>query len=904
MLEERAEGQACLNKLAQSDALPALLLEMIKDDFGLRNLTTPGTYSMAESHSGGVSFSIFQSIGAALPPQGWKIHLSATIHNASAIAATAIPYLFGGEFTFKVVSDLRSLMHLNCGLAGISQIGKFITIYTANPAEARMVCRQLHDILQAFCGPSVPSDVAFLPGSLVHYRYGAFESHWLQSSDDGLNRPALFRPDGTLALDDRKTRYIRPDWVEPLFLDVEANAIDGVAPLHDRYLIVGEMGRNHKSVVYIVFDRFERVGRVLKHAFAHSYPYSDATSAIELLHHERDILKILDGRAGAPRATAFYENVDGAYLCLELVNAVSLQDYIRMVWANSGRGPNRAQLRAIVTALWFRVRELHAAGIVFRDLKPGNVLVNPSHPGQLTLVDFETACYIGDCRRSAATRGYRRGAASGAYAASVGEDYFAIGALMVYLLTGFDFSLMPDEAVERDLFLDILGDTVPKTWRQMACAFLAVHDERGPDIPTLDALVQSATGLIAQQSTASTSYTQRRQMLKVNHLKLASTLKDTILATAEAVPTTGGVCWRSNQPYAYGLDYPYLNLGTAGVALYLALRYRHHHEDEVLMRLAGAAQHLNSVLTVRSIDQPGLMMGRHGGCLALAIASHVLGEPEFEVTAQLLDTSFHEICPEYFNGAAGLVHQALMMGRLGLTMRIDHLLEDLVHAAEQPHRTVMERLDQNLGFAHGLAGVGFALSEAARERSNGECLQAAERIGYFLLEHALPLGRGQKSLAWPAQLGVEQVISHGWCHGTTGFGAFFLSLARCSTAPVFSDAAVSAGRTVGTSFGPLDSTLCHGLAGALDFLLDLEKFLGPDRIRSRVAAVASALMLRSTVKGGHLVWVSETPEIITADLWVGMAGVGAVLERFDPHCTVPRLLSCDGVSYLCGKLAR
>jgi hypothetical protein len=64
------------------------------------------------------------------PPQGWKLHVSATVLSACAVLDAVAPLLRARTMLFKAPSSLAELKKLNCGLFySYSQIGKFITVY-------------------------------------------------------------------------------------------------------------------------------------------------------------------------------------------------------------------------------------------------------------------------------------------------------------------------------------------------------------------------------------------------------------------------------------------------------------------------------------------------------------------------------------------------------------------------------------------------------------------------------------------------------------------------------------------------------------------------------------------------------------------------------------------------------
>src|SRR5712691_2892657 len=71
-----------------------------------------------------------------LPEQGWKLHLTANFASAEEVLQRALPVLLSEQVSFKVLASLPDLAHMNDGYAGLSQIGKFVTIYPRTDEEA------------------------------------------------------------------------------------------------------------------------------------------------------------------------------------------------------------------------------------------------------------------------------------------------------------------------------------------------------------------------------------------------------------------------------------------------------------------------------------------------------------------------------------------------------------------------------------------------------------------------------------------------------------------------------------------------------------------------------------------------------------------------------------------------
>src|ERR1051325_198506 len=91
------------------------------------------------------------------PEQGWKLHVSATVLTAGRIFRNVAPLLRRAGVLFKAPGSLEELQKLNCGLFyGFSQVGKFVTVYPRDAAEAVALARTLHGLVRNHVAPAVP----------------------------------------------------------------------------------------------------------------------------------------------------------------------------------------------------------------------------------------------------------------------------------------------------------------------------------------------------------------------------------------------------------------------------------------------------------------------------------------------------------------------------------------------------------------------------------------------------------------------------------------------------------------------------------------------------------------------------------------------------------------------------
>ncbi|MGH2599431.1 MAG: class IV lanthionine synthetase LanL, partial [Dehalococcoidia bacterium] len=115
------------------------------------------------------------------PAQGWKLHVSATVASAADVLRATLPVLLSDSASFKLADSLAALSDLNEGNGGPSQVGKFITIYPNDDAQAVRLAIALDEATRGLAGPVIASDRQLQPGSRVSYRYGGFKQELMQT---------------------------------------------------------------------------------------------------------------------------------------------------------------------------------------------------------------------------------------------------------------------------------------------------------------------------------------------------------------------------------------------------------------------------------------------------------------------------------------------------------------------------------------------------------------------------------------------------------------------------------------------------------------------------------------------------------------------------------------------------
>ncbi|MEL4503824.1 protein kinase [Luteococcus sp. H138] len=228
-----------------------------------------------------------------------------------------------------------------------------------------------------------------------------------------------------------------------------------------RYELVDLLETGGVGAVWRVWDRREqayRAGKVLQQ--------SDSTALLRFvretgwrIHHPHIVMPL--GWAGED---------DRIIFTMPLVHGGSLAT----VLADHGQLPVSWVLE-LADQLLDALAAVHAQGLVHRDIKPGNILLEPGHRPDVKLGDFGIAAPVGEPRLTRSTEvigtpGYLSPEALAGADPDPRQDLWAVGSLMVQLLTG----QRPGAVVE-----------VPAAWRgnplgQWVEALLAPVDQRIP----------------------------------------------------------------------------------------------------------------------------------------------------------------------------------------------------------------------------------------------------------------------------------------------------------------------------------------------------------------------------------------------------------------------------------------
>ncbi|MFI2426808.1 class III lanthionine synthetase LanKC [Streptomyces sp. NPDC018955] len=340
----------------------------------------------------------YAPVGAKLPSQGWKIHVSAMPENAADVATMVYDYCLERGLAFKITVGPREFLMKNSKYAERAGSGKLATIYPVDDNVLRRSLEELGGKLDGRQGPYILSDLRWQEGPL-YVRYGAFLYRPFVDGT-GAVRPGIEDPDGNLVPDPRGPVFTTPEWVTlPGFLQPELERRSRLTVDTFPYKITRAVHFSNGGGVYEAEDPATGKRLIIKEARLHAGLDAALQDAVTRLRAERDILRRLAGLPCVPALIDYLSLGENEYLVEEFIDGTPLNTcYAQRNPLMGGERPPDAftdyatWCRQVGQAVEKALEGIHERGVVYGDLHPFNVLVRESAEGpRVTLVDFEVS---------------------------------------------------------------------------------------------------------------------------------------------------------------------------------------------------------------------------------------------------------------------------------------------------------------------------------------------------------------------------------------------------------------------------------------------------------------------------------------------------------------------------------
>ncbi|MEV6010142.1 class IV lanthionine synthetase LanL [Streptomyces sp. NPDC051976] len=839
--------------------------------------------------------------------QGWKLHVSATRSSAPEVLHRVADVLVPRGCVFKFARSLGTVSEMTGARFSRAQCGKIITVYPSDDGEFRELAAALDEATAGFPGPAILSDRPLRPGSLVHYRYGAFRGVPVLT-DDGVFEVRVADPDGTPVEDPRKPWFCPPSWAElpypsPPKASTAVKGATGPALLAGRYEVREAIRHSARGGVYRALDHRTGAEVIVKQARAHVAGYLNGKDCRDGLRGEWDALTALAGITAEP--VDLFDREGHTFLVESLLPGQTLARWLDERMADSG--PTGALDPALAVDVARRLAELlaevHARGLVFQDFTPLNIMVLPG--GELKLIDPEMACVPGEW----GVRGHTIGFAAPEVVRNPGEgwvpqqtaDLYSLGTVLYFLAVGTAPAFGKDSPEPRSAHGRLGGvlraagvrNTVV---RMLAPAVLGLTADDPEQRWSLDRLREFLAGCTVAEATAvvagGNGTAAADRLSEADRLRFTDDGLAHLLATLATPGDDGRRLWPSTD-FGDTTDPCNVQHGSAGVLGVLTLADRFLRRDDLRAAVARVAdwtaQRRNAVPRLL----PGLYFGRSGTAWALYDAARHLGDDELEQQAVELGLAVPVEWPnpDVCHGVAGSVLAQLHLWRsTGRAEFLDRAVrggDALLAAAEysdgQVYWPVPGAMDSllagitHLGFAHGVAGVGYALLATAGATGDSRYLEAAVAAGDTLAAEA---ESGPSGAYWRSDRRDERGTGmriH-WCSGASGVGTFLLRLWQATDDTEYLRLTEQAAQAVRQARWFSGLAACHGLAGNGEFLLDVADAVGGP-YRGWAEELAVSMVLRHGIHGERLVMPDESSYGTAADYNTGLSGAVGFLLR-------------------------
>jgi hypothetical protein len=866
--------------------------------------------------------------GRVSPPQGWKLHVSAAAPSALEVLGRAFDLLVDERCAFKFASTMGVVKLLNSPQYPRGGAGKFMTVYPDDDAQFVRLAKRLHEVTVGLVGQTILSDRPYTPGSLVHYRYGAFSGRARRGNDSEM-RYYLLAPDGAEVEDRRDAWFSPPPWARAPLPEPASEAGPGASVLlHGRYLAREAIRHANKGGVFLATDTETGDDVVIKQARRHVGMAEDGWEVRDGVRNEAEMLDLLASTGFTPRRLALFEQQSDLFLVEEYIPGLTLRQHAGTfeadgtdVAAGPGSGPSWTRTARLGLDLVDLLDTVHRAGLVLRDFSPNNVIVRPD--GRLALVDLEFAVPVDTVAVPVGTPGYvDPDLGAEVRPVTYADDLYGLGTQLYLLATASDPYFAMDDPPGRSMSDRIAGylamaASESEAARRVAPLVLGLVD---PDPAARWSLARTRaflTGAPSAGSQPAADAPPATVPFPAGLVVPSAPDRDRILADglgwlAEAIaPATAERLWPTT---CFGLetDPCAVQNGAAGVAAALLLALRLGHGDGLREPLERACRWLVERTADDGPALPGLYFGRAGVAWVLHDAGRWFADPEMAAHGADLAERLPLVWPNadvtHGSAGAGLLQLYLWLatGEERFAQRLRIIADGIAEQAQRQDGKLLwpvpAEFDSALagkafyGFAHGNAGIGWLLLAAGIADARPDWRALAAEAGQTLCGVAL---RRPGGTLWPSGPD-EPAPAEVWCNGSSGVGTFLVRLWQETGEDRLLVLADEAARAVWSARRYGSPAQCHGLAGNGEFLLDMAEATGDDRYRGWAGDLADAIVEQYVRRGRWYLVPDESRSAVTASFGIGLAGTLAFLLRL-AHGT-PRMWMADPAVMSVGRV--
>lgn len=789
---------------------------------------------------------------------GWKLHVSATVADATKILEVVLPILFHFNVHFKFADSTAFLARLNSEKSDLRQVGKFITIYPRSETQALILAGWLHEKTKHLTGPKILSDCPVAPNSRVHFRFGAFRSSKTQTLGGEITD--IIKLKDNYILDRRTLSYCDPkNLPNPFGVNINAKKY-----LKDRYFPAYNITKSHRGEVYLAVDIHTRSRCIIKLARNNSLHISDERNAHMYLQREKETLQQLSDINIAPKLLDnFIDEENNSVLIQEDISMRTLEETI-MSYQTQAKRPSRQAFLACALSMAETIHSLHHLGYIHCDLKTTNILYDQSS-NTTKLIDFESAYKPGYTQDyfAVGTMGFSIDELNH-QVPTVAKDIYSFGATLFYLLAANSTPFLVNLSQQK--ILELLEFIAPEQDMDLKQLVIQCLNVSSTGFNSFAQIVKQIKQLQREQP----QHSKPKPVTTLSCLQVREHAKKVVAKMQQRLTESQYIPEMIDTTPLHDMR------GTAGIIIALCEYYQTFNDLAVIPTIQ---ELLNTIVTSLNNDFhyriPGLFVGHGGLCLALLRAGIALNDQSLLRLAQReyihLEAFAHESM-DLMNGSAGRLKLAIHFYQ---HFKCTDYLKDIELIAEEicqqaifsskdqcywvvpdydsiPGNATFEDQHVYVGYAHGVAGIADSLVDAYRVLNQPPSqIKTTINAAANWVESQRSLHSSLRLSVWPRHPG-EATSQPYWCHGGGGIAKFLLNFAKTFNDTRFNDFALDAAHHISKHYRNNTPGYCHGLISDIDTLIDIYQFSGDETFYQYALDVTALLNF----------WLNEVDEAV------------------------------------------
>lgn len=303
--------------------------------------------------------------------------------------------------------------------------------------------------------------------------------------------------------------------------------LSNMSVLRNRYRILEKRAQGGMAAVYRAADMHlaGKLWAVKEMSDAAITNPLDRQQAVAAFQQEAQMLATLV-HPNLPKVTDYFSEEGREYLVMEFVDGQSLDE---LLTACGNRPFTEEQVLGWAFQLCDVLEYLHHQSIIFRDLKPSNIMIDRN--GTVRLIDFGIARVfkVGKASDTAAfgTQGYAPPELYGGSQSDLRADIYSLGATLHTLLTGFDPSQTP---LQLPPTRQLNPAVSPETDRAITKALAYKADQRWSNVSAFRNALATSPAAKAITGAQAAAKPQRSQPITTRLLLVMSTMTTRQLA--------------------------------------------------------------------------------------------------------------------------------------------------------------------------------------------------------------------------------------------------------------------------------------------------------------------------------------------------------------------------------------